>query len=199
MKQEIPLIVVNRFVPEIGENCTSLDNQHGGYLATRHLIEQGHKDIAYISGSLHKADSKARLAGHKRALNEYDLPFDPELTFEGNFSAQSGEQSIRLLLQKGLNFTAVSCGNDEMAAGAINALEVAGKQVPKDISVVGFDNINYANYLTPKLTTVEYPMHKIGTMAAHWILEHAYGSGPKEIEHLLSPKLIVRDSTRELS
>lgn len=199
VQQNVPLIVVNRYVPAISQHCISLDNQHGGYLGTRYLVERGHRHIAYISGSLFKADSMDRLTGHKRALQEGGITFNPKLAYEGNFSAESGEHGVRELLKQGIEFTAISCGNDEMAAGAINALKAAGKQVPDDVSIVGFDDINYANYLTPKLTTVEYPMHKIGTMAARWVLDHAYGAKSLKLDNLLMPRLIERESCLPLA
>lgn len=198
-KQDVPLIIVNRYVPEIKEHCVSLDNKMGGYLATKELIEQGHTEIAYIAGALFKADATARLAGHIQALEEAGLEYNKALTHEGDFQAHSGEEGIAALLATGLHFTAVACGNDEMASGAIYALREHGKSVPQDISIIGFDNIEFASYLTPKLSTVEYPMGKMGKIAAQIILDRVYGNGKGEFEHYITPKIVRRESVAKLS
>ena len=198
VSQDVPLVIVNRYIEAIGENCISLDNETGGYLATHHLIQQGHKDIAYISGSLFKADGVNRLEGHKRALNDAGLNYEPSLMVEGDFQAKSGEAGIEKLFGADKHFTAVACANDEMASGAINALRAAGKLVPEDVSVIGFDNIDFASYLTPALTTVDYPVRDIGAMAARWILNHAYGDHKMTLTHILEPRLVERGTTRKV-
>ena len=143
-----------------------------------------------------KADGINRLNGHKRALEEAGLPVDDSLIVEGNFQAHSGEACVNELQRRNAHYTAIACGNDEMATGAINALRNLGKNVPEDVSVIGFDNIDYASYLTPKLTTIDYPVREIGEMAARWILNQAYGDARQSLTHILSPDLIVRGTTR---
>ncbi|RDV26861.1 LacI family DNA-binding transcriptional regulator [Alteromonas aestuariivivens] len=195
-RQDVPLVVVNRYIEEIGEHCISLDNIRGGYLATRHLIELGHTSIAYVAGAMFKADSVNRLEGHKQALAEAGLQYNESLTVEGNFQAKSGEDAIRELARRDCYYTAVACANDEMACGAINALATMGRSVPRDVSVIGYDNIDFASYLTPGLTTINYPVRDIGTMAARWILNHAYGDHKMTMSHVLEPHLVVRGTTK---
>lgn len=195
VEQDVPLVIVNRYIESIRDNCISLNNLQGGYLATKHLTDIGHKNIAYISGALFKADGIKRLNGHRQALEEADIPYDSAWMYEGDFQAKSGEQGIFDLHQRGIPFTAVACANDEMASGAINALRELGKRVPHDVSVIGFDNIDFASYLTPGLTTIDYPVKEIGTMAAHWILNRAYGDHKMSLQHILEPRLILRGST----
>ncbi|NMH60880.1 LacI family DNA-binding transcriptional regulator [Alteromonas ponticola] len=196
-EQDVPLVIVNRYIKEIEENCISLDNELGGYLATRHLIDLGHSQIAYLSGSLFKADGVNRLAGHKRALSEAGLRFDEALMFEGDFQAQSGDAGIKALAKQERQYSAVVCANDEMASGAINALREQNKCVPEDVSVIGFDNVDFASYLTPGLTTIDYPMREIGEMAARWILNRAYGDHKMSLTHVLEPKLVLRGTTKQ--
>ncbi len=196
-RQDVPLVIVNRYIKEIEENCISLDNELGAFLATSHLVDSGHRQIAYLSGSLFKADGLNRLAGHKRALSEAGIAFDASLMYEGDFQAQSGEAGIKALAKKGKRYTAVACANDEMASGAINALRELNKNVPDDISVVGFDNVDFASYLTPGLTTIDYPMREIGAMAARWILNRAYGDHKMSLTHILEPKLVLRGTTKQ--
>ncbi len=117
---------------------------------------------------------------------------------EGNVQAVSGEECVDELMARKVHFTAIACANDEMASGAINALRKHGKRVPEDVSVIGFDNVDFASYLTPKLTTIDYPIREIGAMAAQWILNHAYGDGKMSIEHILAPQVIVRGTTAKL-
>ncbi len=190
----VPFVVVNRYIEEIGAHCIGLDNQQGGYLATKAVLAQGHREIAYLAGSLWKADARLRLAGHKKALAEFGVEYNPALFYEGDFQAHSGEAGIHQLLADGAKFTAVVCANDEMASGAIEALYANQIELPAQVSVVGFDNVNFAHYLRPKLTTVEYPMWDIGAMAARWILNKVYDCRATALNHVIQPKLIVRDS-----
>ncbi len=193
--QDVPIVIVNRYIEAIGEKCISLDNVLGGYLATKHLIDCGHIEIAYAAGALFKADGVNRLTGHKKALEEAGIYYDENTMAEGNFQAYSGENCVETLLQRGVHFTAIACANDEMASGAINALRKHGKRVPEDVSVIGFDNVDFASYLTPKLTTVNYPVRDIGAMAARWILNQAYGNNKVSMKHILKPHVIVRGTT----
>lgn len=193
-EQDIPFVVVNRFVKEIGERCVALDNELGGFLATQALVKAGHENIAYIAGSLWKADGQARLNGHKRALAQAGLAYEPRLTYEGTFQAKSGLHGAKSLLETGLPFTAVACGNDEMASGAIEAFRQLNLDVPKDISVIGFDNLEFCHYLSPRLSTVNYPTQRIGEVAAQWILNEVYQKRHISFEHIISPEVILRDS-----
>lgn len=194
--QDVPMVIVNRYIEAIGDRCISLDNEMGGYLATRHLLDAGHRDIAYLSGAMFKADAQTRLEGHKRALMEFSIPYTDALFSEGTFQAESGERCMQAIIDRQVPFTAVACGNDEMASGAINTLRINGWQVPEDVSVIGFDNIDFASYLTPKLTTIDYPVRHIGEIAANWLLNQVYGDGKQSLPHILSPSVIVRGTTR---
>lgn len=195
VQQGVKLVVVNRYIAEIDDNCISLENVKGGYLAARHLLDIGHTDIAYIAGSLFKADGINRLMGHKQALESAGIEYDESLMYEGNFQAKSGAEGIRALMARGKPFSAVACANDEMASGAMNALREMGKRVPEDVSVIGFDNVDFASYLSPGLTTIDYPVTQIGTMAAHWVLDRVYGKGSHEFTHVVEPRLILRGTT----
>ena len=195
-KQNVCFVLVNRYIEEIGDNCISLDNRAGGYLATKELLRCGHRDIAYIAGSLWKADAQQRLEGHLAALADANIEADQRLIYEGDFQVHTGVEGVEYLLQTGLPFTAVVCANDEMASGAIGCLHDHGFDIPKDYSVVGFDDVEFSNYLTPKLTTVEYPMREIGIMAAKLILNLAYENNRLELQHVIQPRLIVRNSVQ---
>ena len=193
-KKDTPLIIINRLVKGLEDRCICLDNEEGGYLATKSLIERGHKHFAYISGPLWKSDAQDRLLGHNRALAEAKLLQDPDLIYEGNFQQDGGRLGIEALAAKQVPFTAVVCGNDEMASGVMTMSRELGIDVPGKLSVIGFDNIIYAEYLYPKLTTVEYPVQLMGQMAAKLVLSETYKIKQPRLTNYFTPKLIVRDS-----
>ena len=192
---EMPFIVMNRVVPGFEEDCISLNNEQGGYIATKMLLESGHKDIAYISGPLSWGDASARLEGHKRALREYNCKFDERLLVEGDYHEIGGSNGMTQLLQQGVPFTGVACGNDEMAVGAMDMVRARGMSIPDDISVIGFDNSPLSRYLHPKLSTVNFPVADMGRMAAHLVLQNVYGRNGVEIRHVFEPTLVERAST----
>ncbi|MGH8223844.1 MAG: substrate-binding domain-containing protein, partial [Woeseiaceae bacterium] len=174
--------------------CISIDNQRGGYLATKHVLELGHRKVAYIAGPLWKLDVKERLDGHKRALAEFGLDFAGQLMFEGDFQESSGSEGMRYLLQAGQPFSAVVCANDGMAAGAMKVARESGLKLPDDLSIVGFDNVIIARYLYPQLSTIDYPINEMGRMAARWVFKHVYGNESLDIQHVFEPGLIARES-----
>jgi LacI family transcriptional regulator len=188
------VVVVNRSVAEIADHCISLNNETGGYVATQCLIDLGHRDIAYISGPLWKHDVEDRLAGHKRALAEAGIEFSPYLIFEGDFQELGGINGMRHFLQSGATFSAVVCANDEMAAAAMGVAQDNGLAVPKQVSIVGFDDVNFSRYVMPKLTTVHYPMDSMGRMAARLVLNTVYGKQELEVQKVFAPRLIMRAS-----
>lgn len=194
-KGKTPIFLISRHVDEISNKCISLNNELGGYLATKSLIDAGHKDIAYVAGPLFKADSIDRLAGHKRALSEFNLPFYESLLFIGDFKETGGNDGLKHFIDKKLSFSAIVCANDEMASGAMKYAREHGFELPKDLSIVGFDNINFSNYLYPKLTTIDNPVNKMGHMAAKLVLKDVYKEkNVGDIQHLFEPSLLIRDS-----
>ncbi|QZO14832.1 LacI family DNA-binding transcriptional regulator [Pseudoalteromonas piscicida] len=193
--RDVELVLVNRHIPELAERCFYTDNELGGYLATEALLQRGHRDIAYISGPLFKLDAKARLAGHQKALAEYNVSFDPKLSFEGGYHETDGIAGFNHLMQTGQRFSALVCANDEMASGAMTAAREAGLDVPSALSVVGFDDVLFTKYLYPKLTTIDNPIRKMGNAAALWVLKHVYKEKHQpDVENLYPPTLILRDS-----
>lgn len=193
-KGTTPFVIINRIVPGLEDHCISLDNEHGGYLATKYLIDKGHTQFAYVSGPNWKKDARDRYAGHLRALAEQGLTQHPKLLIEGNFQQSGGRYGLEQCLSANLPFSALVCGNDEMASGAITRAREADLSVPDDFSIIGFDNIIYADYLFPKLTTVEYPVQKMGQMAAKLILNNTYRIETGELTTEFTPLLIERDS-----
>ena len=190
------IVLINRYIEQINERCIYLENELGGYMATRHLISQGHRNIAYISGPAKKHDAIERLVGHKRALSEVNVDFDPALCFEGDYREEGGVDGMTYLLQQRPTkpFTAVVCANDQMVSGAISVCLERGMYIPQDLSFVGFDNIPFARYVSPKLTTVNNPIHEMGKMAALWLLKNLYNKNI-EVNNVFMPELVERESS----
>ncbi|MBU2968869.1 LacI family DNA-binding transcriptional regulator [Pseudoalteromonas sp. C2R02] len=194
----IPIVLINRYIEEIADRCISLNNEQGGYLATKALLEQGHTDLAMISGPLWKEDAKNRLNGHKRALEEFNVSFNESLLVEGDYKECGGSNGMQRLLDKKIAFTAVVCANDETASGAMTVAREHKLHLPADISIIGFDNTIFARHLYPKLSTVNYPVDQMGKMAATWVLKYVYKNDNLLIDNLFKPELITRDSISTL-
>jgi LacI family transcriptional regulator len=193
-KGKTPIYLMSRLVEGLNENCISLNNELGGFLATQSVIEQGHSTIAYIAGPQFKADSRDRLAGHKRALAENNIAFNDALYFEGDFKETGGSDGLKKLITDKQGFSALICANDEMASGAITYAREQGFSLPKDLSIVGFDNIIFARHTYPKLTTIDNPVNLMGHMAAKLVLKNIYQQKDIVITHSFEPTLICRDS-----
>lgn len=196
-KKQTPFVLLNRQITALADRCISLDNELGGYLATRYLLEQGHRHIAYIAGPMWKTDARDRFHGHQRALADYQLTAEDALFFEGDFRETGGSKGLQALLDSGRPFSAIVCANDEMASGALTAARELGYEVPADFSVMGFDNVNFAYYTYPKLSTIDYPVSAMGQMAARWVLKQVYQQSSINVQQVFDPHLIPRDSVAE--
>jgi LacI family transcriptional regulator len=191
--EKTPLVVMNRKVRGLADHCFSLNNEIGGFLATRSLLRHKHRKIAYISGPLDWVDAKQRLAGHKRALAEAGVKFDERLLFEGDYHETGGQDALNALFAKEIPFTALVCANDEMAAGAMAAAHERGLDLPRELSIVGYDDAPISRYVYPKLTTVHYPIADMGRMAARWVLRNVYEQ-EHVVQQVFEPELVERDS-----
>jgi LacI family transcriptional regulator len=193
----VPVAVVNRQVPGIASACISLDNRYGGKIATECLLEHGHRGIAYVGGPAWKVDAQERLAGHKDALSAAGIKFDEQLYYEGDYHEPSGAAGFAHFAERGASFSALVCANDGMAAGAMRAARERGLELPGDLSIMGFDNVNFSRYLYPKLSTIDYPADAVGAMAAQWVMKNVYGKDTLEIRNVFAPTLVMRESVRQ--
>lgn len=162
----LPLVVIGQKLK--GAQCVSLMNDYVGAAceATRHLIELGHRRIAFVGGLARHANVQARLKGYRQALEEAGLPFDGGLVEHGDMLASGGSASVARMLDRGERFTALFTANDENAFGARLELYRRGIAVPDDVSLVGFDDLPAASLMIPPLTTVRQPMVEGGRLAA---------------------------------
>ena len=167
-------------------------------VALKHLQELGHKRIAFMRGPEVISDAHYRWQGITKAAKELGLEIHPELTItlpELDQTPVHGYKAMRKLLKSTRDFTAIVAFNDLAAVGAIRALREHGVSVPEDVSVVGFDDFEYAAYHSPSLTTIRQPLHKMGNMAARILLDHIRGKDGFEKEVAIVPELVIREST----
>ncbi|MBD1557218.1 substrate-binding domain-containing protein [Vibrio sp. S9_S30] len=188
------MVLINRHIPEIAHRCIALDNYKGAYLATEYLIRHGHTNIACISSSHHIEDVDARIAGYLAALKDHNIVLSDKYIVHRNPNGEGGEEAMTHLLTQSLPITAVFAYNDYMAAGAMSILDENGLDVPENVSVIGFDDGPIARYLTPKLTTIRYPIQMMAEQAAQLALALANGEAVHVEPVMLSPTLVRRNS-----
>jgi len=165
--------------------------------ATHHLIESGHRRIAFIGGSLEEPQKGlAKLEGYREALESAALPFDEQLVRIGDYRYDSGYTAMKQLLELDDPPTAVFCASDEMAVGAIHAIQDKGLRVPDDVEVIGYDDVPLASMMRPKLTTVAQPMYDLGAVAMRLLTKFMNHEPIEEQRVTLLHQLIQRDSTK---
>lgn len=175
--------------------CVRVDNAKAFEQMTAYLISLGHQRIGLITGREENPHTVDRMKGFQKALADAGLPFDTNLVASGDYSIWSGVNAANALCQSGIQPTAIACMNDEMAIGAIQALKAQGLRVPKDVSVTGFDDISYARYCDPPLTTIAQPADLMGTLAVDMLLQQLNGESLPCQEKVLPYEFIVRQST----
>ena len=192
-----PLILVDRI--KMGDKYTSIsvDHEMGGYLATKHLIENGHEKIACITGPLGMLNSRLRFLGYKKALETYKIPFCPRYVEEGNYHVEDGEVLAEKLFKHGV--TAIFAFNDLMAYGVYKAARKLGYKVPNDISVVGFDDLFYSGIMEVPLTTIRQPSYEMGEASVRKIVELLSDTNATNESIFYKPELVVRSSVKKLN
>lgn len=162
---DVPVVLLNCYTADYAFPAVVPSEIAGGQTSTRHLIEHGHRRIATITGEPWMQAAQDRLEGYRRALATADIPFDPELVIEGDWSASAGYAATVRLLALKERPTAIFCQNDRTAIGCYEALKEAGLHIPQDISVVGYDDEEIARHLFPPLTTSILPHLAMGQWA----------------------------------
>jgi LacI family transcriptional regulator len=194
----LPLVVVDRDMGNLELDTVTTDNFSGGLIATQHLLSLRHQRIACITGPSNITPSADRVTGYRAALQQAGVPVDEVLLARGDFHPASGYQAALQLLQRNPRPTAIFACNDLMAIGAIRAASQLGLRVPQDVSILGFDEIELASYTTPPLTSVSQPKEEIGQLAVALILERIQDHTLLPRRKVLSPRLVIRESTLEL-
>lgn len=196
---KIPLAVVGGH-QVYGEKMVAVDadNKMGGYIATRHLIEQGHRRIAHLHGALNIPNAYDRLQGFRRAMEEARLPVAPELQIETGFLEQTAYEATCRLLQLPEPPTAILAANDVAAIGVLRAVKEANLRVPQDVAIVGYDGTPFTQLTEPPLSTVEQPASEMGRVSARLLIDIIEGRIPAEHVTKLPVRLITRASSHPL-
>ncbi|HBC3374027.1 TPA: LacI family DNA-binding transcriptional regulator [Vibrio parahaemolyticus] len=197
-EQGIPVVLLNRFVPEMSRSCIDIDNEFGGKLATQYLLKMGHTEIACITGPLDKSDARGRLQGYRKALEEAGLEYNEVLVSEAGFTEETGVSAMKKLLKRECKFSAIFASNDHMAFGAFEVLREVGYSIPDDVSLVGFDDNIFARYLTPSLTTINFPIEQMSIEAVQLTLQKLK-KNKEDVNFKLSPALVVRNSVKDIT
>lgn len=194
-KTNFPTILVD--VPIKGRRAgyVSSDNIAGSAVAVRHLAELGHRQIGFINGHGQAWVSRERLFGFEKALAQHGLPYNSKLVYEGDFSKESGFQGAQELIKRHPDLTALFVASDLMAVGAVEGLQELGIRVPEDVSVIGFDDQEYARHTRPALTTVRQDMYGMGKQAARLLIQMVEDEEFHPVHTDLKPELVVREST----
>ncbi|MEN4041075.1 MAG: LacI family DNA-binding transcriptional regulator [Anaerolineaceae bacterium] len=195
LHRKMPLVMIDRNVPNVEADVVLTDHQLGGFLATRHLLELGHTRIACIAGPSSISPSSERITGYRKALEQAGIVPDDDLIIRGDYHPQTGMDITQTILHIHPRPTAIFALNDLMAIGALRALAEAGYVVPRDMAVVGYDDLEIARFINPPLTTIAQPKKEIGRQAVNLVVERMSSKNRPPSRLVLPPELIVRRST----
>jgi LacI family transcriptional regulator len=199
VEADIPVVLMAS-IPGVSLHSVDIDNTRAAEMATRHLVELGHRKIAMITNApLPYTSASQRLAGYQNALKAAGIDYDESLVREADFDTHSGYLMMKSLLEDGKDFTAVFIASDNVAYGAYSAIEEAGLSIPQDISVVGFDDIPQSAYTKPALTTIRIPARDIARESYHLLMRLMHYDYPEGKVISLPTELILRKSTRSLN
>lgn len=196
---DIPIVVMD-WGPILFASDKIQDNSlQGGYMAAKHLIESGHKEIGCITGPLIRHQAQMRYEGYKRALAEAGIAINPDWIVESDFECEGGYQAFEKLYQRGKLPSALFVSNDMMAMGVIQAANQRGLRVPDDLSLIGYDDVHIAKFMTPALTTIHQPKYRLGKAAVDTLLYRLENPDTTAQVVQLEPTLVVRSSVCSLN
>ena len=190
-----PVVLIHQDTPEgLRIPGITIDNQGGAQSLVDHLIEQhSRRRIVHLRGPQSANDALWREKGYRQSLAEHHIPVDPALVLPGNFDTDTAQNTICHLIQSGTAFDAIFTGDDSSALGVLAALREAGIRVPEDVSVVGFDDVDFASHVHPPLTTVHAPTEQVGERAVEQLLKLIAGEEVEPVT-LLPVELVIRKS-----
>ncbi|WP_435168856.1 LacI family DNA-binding transcriptional regulator [Paenibacillus glycanilyticus] len=197
VSSDIPCVLIDIKLEGLNVGYVTSDNTSGAFAAVNHLLELGHRHIAFINGHAQADVSLLRQEGYLQALAHHGISFDSSLVFNGEFSEQGGREAAKRVIADKPEVTAIFCASDLMAIGALQGVRDMGQRVPENISLIGFDNINITEYCRPALTTVHQYKYELGYHAAQLLIDMLEG---KETNHhiTLATQLIERESVQFL-
>lgn len=193
-----PMVIVDRGLEGVDADLVRIDHEYGAYLATRHLLELGHRDIATIGGPASTSVAQMRQAGFARALKEAGVEVSPSRMLESDFTSTGGYNAASVLLERNPP-SAIFAGNDMIGIGVLRAAAERNVRVPAELSVIGFDDIQMSRYVYPALTTVGQSILQLGEMAAEVLLRRIATPGLATDQRIVTPSIVLRESTAPLS
>lgn len=195
---QLPMVMLDWWPTALNADKVHENSEYGGYLATKTLIDAGHRDIAIITGNFKKSLAYNRLKGYQKALQEGGISQRAEWVIESHFDIEGGIDSMQRLLRLESRPTAVFACSDTIAIGAYQAVWRAGLAVGKDISIIGYDNIEMAQYLSPPLTTIHQSKNNLAKQAVEMLLQRIKNPDQENRTLTLEPHLIWRESVRKI-
>ncbi|MBP7461166.1 MAG: LacI family DNA-binding transcriptional regulator [Candidatus Delongbacteria bacterium] len=195
LSTRIPIVLVGDNIGLDTIYTVNSDSQAGAYRAVRYLIDLGHRQIGLLTGYSGQYDSEERLLGYRQALKDVGIPMNRSFIFQGDYSVEKCQGGIVDFVKRNPSLTALFCCSDMMAIGAAGGLMQAGYQIPRDISVVGFDNIRFSAYVYPSITTVDQGITQLGYSAAALLNEAITTKQIIPQQVINKTNLIIRDST----
>ncbi|MEI8630076.1 substrate-binding domain-containing protein [Vibrio sp. M60_M70] len=196
---DIPVVVMD-WGPMLFTSDKIQDNSlRGGYLAAKYLIDCGHTEIGCITGPLIKHQAQMRYEGYKRAMNEAGLEFNANWIIESDFECEGGYQAFMKMAQRGTLPSSIFVSNDMMAMGVINAANELNIKVPEQISIIGYDDIHIAKFMSPSLTTIHQPKYRLGQAAVETLVRRLDDKSNEAQVVQLEPALVVRNSVTNFS
>ncbi|WP_447908227.1 substrate-binding domain-containing protein [Haemophilus influenzae] len=190
----LPLVVMDWWFTELNADKILENSALGGYLATKALIDAGHRKIGIITGNLKKSVAQNRLQGYKNALLEAKIALNPHWIVESHFDFEGGALGIQSLLTQSSRPTAVFCCSDTIAIGAYQAIQQQGLRIPQDLSIMGYDDIELARYLSPPLSTICQPKAELGKLAVEALLQRIKNPNENYLTLVLEPTCVLRES-----
>ena len=190
-----PLVLMHQTPPDgLNIPVVTVENKDGAEMLVSHLIEEhARRRIVFLRGPEDHQDSQWRERGYREALKSHKIKFDPKLIGSGHFEEEQAYETIRKMLADGIEIDAIFAGDDDAATGAIRALKMAGRLIPQDVAVVGFDDVPFARYLSPALTTVRAPIEEVGREAVRQLARLMNGEQAEALT-LMRTELVIRES-----
>ncbi len=196
---DIPVVMVDSYCTHNCFHEVRIDDQKSSYLATKYMLEAGHREVGFVCGLLHENGvMQKRFRGYQQALDEYHIPFKQEYVFEGNVDYDSGVEIAGKIVELRDKMTAVVASADMFAIGLMKGFYEAGIRVPQDISIMGFDDLDISAYMTPGLTTVRQEISLKGEYAVNLLVQNMADHGMEKVTEILPVRIVERDSVRRL-
>lgn len=199
-KQGFPIVQIDRRIKKSNYPAVTIDNKKSAFRATEYLIEQGHTEIAHVTGDLNVENARERLEGFRLVIEKYGLNYRSQWILEGDYSRETGKALMEEIIAMPKRPTAIFFANDLMAFGAYEAIFNHDLNIPADFSIIGHDNVEIACFVKPGLTTMDQPKYRLGQIAAEKLISIIEGEKNHYSENvMLENDLVVRETVRKIS